>query len=122
MIQALVSAVLKRIENKSTIAENQIKVEIIDMKTAYEIALEKFGKGETIKLTDDQKKQIAEIEKVYKAKIAEKEVIVQSKIAKAMASGDFEQVQLLEKELAEERKRLNEEMEKEKEKVRQQKK
>ncbi len=92
------------------------------MKTAYEIALEKFGKGEPIKLTEEQKKQIAEIEKIYKAKIAEKEIVIKSKITDAINSGDYERVQELERELTEERKKLNEEMEREKEKIRQQKK
>ncbi len=92
------------------------------MKTAYEIAMERFGKGETVKLTNEQKKQIAEIEKIYKAKIAEKEIFVKSQIEKAIESGDYEQIPTLEKELADERKKLNDEMEQEKEKIRQQKK
>lgn len=92
------------------------------MKTAYEIAMERFGKGETVKLTNEQKKQIAEIEKIYKAKIAEIEIATESKIEKAVDSGDYDQIDVLKKELVEERKKLNDEMELEKEKIRQQKK
>ena len=40
------------------------------MKSAYEKALERFGKTQIIKLTDEQKEKIAELESLYKAKIA----------------------------------------------------
>ena len=37
------------------------------MKSAYEKALERFGKTQIIKLTDEQKEKIAELESLYKA-------------------------------------------------------
>lgn len=91
------------------------------MKTAYEIALEKYGKSEpVIKLTEEQKKQIAELEKKYKAKIAEKEIVLKEQINKAKWDGNYEEAEKLERQLAEERKALLDELEDEKEKIRKQ--
>ena len=43
------------------------------MKSAYELAMERLNKqSPTIKLTEKQKKGIAELESKYKAKIAER--------------------------------------------------
>ena len=43
----------------------------------------------TVKLTDEQKAQIAEIESTYKAKIAEKELFLKGKIGEAGVGGGF---------------------------------
>ena len=43
------------------------------MKSAYELAMERLEKASpSISLTKDQKKEIAEVDSVYRAKIAEK--------------------------------------------------
>jgi len=50
------------------------------LKSAFEIAMEKAGKmsgDEVLSLDPEQKKEIAEIRKIYKAKFAEVEILVQ---------------------------------------------
>ena len=89
------------------------------MKSAYELAMERLQKSSpTVSLTDDQKKQIAEIDSTYRAKIAEKEVFLKDQIAKAQSAGKFEEVEPLEKQLATEIRRLNDDCETKKQKLR----
>ena len=89
------------------------------MKSAYELAMERLQKSSpTVSLTDDQKKQIAEIDSTYRAKIAEKEVFLKDQIAKAQSAGKFEEVEALEKQLSIDIRRLNEDCEAKKEKLR----
>ena len=60
------------------------------MKSAYELAMERLAKDSPeVTLTEDQKAQLAEIDKKYKAKIAEREVYLSDQIAKAEAAGNF---------------------------------
>ncbi len=65
-------------------------------------------------LTDEQKAKLAEISKVYEAKIADREVFLNGEIAKAEAAGEFEAIEQLNKQLASERKVLEEELEQKK--------
>jgi hypothetical protein len=90
------------------------------MKTAYELAIERLNKmaPPPARLTDEQKKQIAELESRYKAKIAEREIALQSQIDQAAARGDFEEIEKLQARLAEERRALQAELEAKKEEVR----
>ena len=89
------------------------------MKSAYELAMERLNKSTPLaKLTDAQKKEIAEIDSRYGAKIAEREIFLKEEITKAMHKGDYEAVEQLEKQLVNERKALNEEREEKKSKVR----
>ena len=47
------------------------------MKSAYELAMERLAKNQPIMtLTDDQKKQLAEVDSMFKARIAEKELFL----------------------------------------------
>ena len=93
------------------------------MKSAYELAMERLSKtSPTVKLTDKQKKVIAELDAKYQAKIAEREIGLKDEIAKASNQGDWEAVEKLEKQLAHERKKLQTELEEKKEKARQQRK
>jgi hypothetical protein len=90
-----------------------------DMKSAYELAMERLEKSApTVKLTDEQKAQIAEIESTCKAKIAEKELFLKGNIEKAGSSGSFAEYEQLEKQLASEIRRLQEDCEEKKAKVR----
>jgi len=90
------------------------------MKTAYELAMERLSKSSpTTKLTEQQKKEIAELESIYKAKIADREIFVKGEIAKAVDKGDGEAIEQLEKQLVSDRKTLQAELEEKKEKVRQ---
>ncbi|PYK96811.1 MAG: hypothetical protein DME19_18445 [Verrucomicrobia bacterium] len=90
------------------------------MKTAYELAMERLSKSSpTTKLTEQQKKEIAELESKYKAKLADREIFVKGEIAKVVDKGDFESIEQLEKQLVSDRKSLQAELEEKKEKVRQ---
>ena len=90
------------------------------MKSAYELAMERLNKSSpTAKLTEKQKKEIAELESKYKAKIAERELFVEGERVKAIDRGEFEAVEQLEKRLVGDRKSLQAELEEKKERVRQ---
>ena len=89
------------------------------MKSAYELAMERLSKSAPLtKLNDAQKKELADIDSRYAAKIAEREIFLKGEITKAMEKGDFEAIDQLEKQLVNDRRALNEEMEEKKEKVR----
>jgi hypothetical protein len=89
------------------------------MKSAYELAMERLEKASpTISLTEEQKKEIAEVDSAYRAKIAEREVFLKDQIRKAQIAGSFEDVQSLEKQLASDIRRLQEECEAKKERLR----
>jgi hypothetical protein len=89
------------------------------MKSAYELAMERLAKGQpTVKLTDAQKKQLAEVDSTFKAKTAERELFFKGEIQKAQAAGKFDEMESLEKQLANEIKRLQEDCEAKKEKLR----
>ncbi len=89
------------------------------MKSAYELAMERLGKTSPIvKLTDEQKKEIAELESKCLAKIAERELFLKGEIVRAIDKGDAEAVAQLEKQLLGDRKSLRAECEEKKEKVR----
>ena len=89
------------------------------MKSAYELAMERLAKNQPIvTLTADQKKQLAEVDSTFKARIAEKELFLKGEIQKAQAAGKFEDAELLEKQLTSEIRRLREECEAKKEKLR----
>jgi hypothetical protein len=90
------------------------------MKSAYELAMERLTKATpTVKLSDQQKKQLAELDSVYAAKIADREILLKGEIVKASATGDFEAVAQLEKQLASDRKTLQADLEEKKDKIRQ---
>ena len=81
--------------------------------------MERLAKSQPlVKLTDEQKKQLAEIDSTFKARIAEKELFLKGEIQKAQATGKFEEVEALEKQLASEVRRLQEDCETKKEKLR----
>jgi len=89
------------------------------MKSAYELAMERLQKqSPDVKLTDEQKREIAEIDSMVRAKIAERELFLKDQIAKEMAAGKFDEIAQLEKQLTTDIRRLNEDSEAKKEKVR----
>lgn len=89
------------------------------MKSAYELAMERLEKkAPSVTLTTEQKEQIAEIDSSYRAKIAEKELFLKDQIRKAHGGGRFEEAEALEKQLAVEVRRLQEDCEEKKEKLR----
>jgi len=89
------------------------------MKSAYELAMERLEKhSPTAKLTKEQKAAIAEIESAAKAKVAEKEVFLKDQMTKATAQGKFDEVLELEQQLVRELRRIHDDAEAKKEKVR----
>jgi hypothetical protein len=89
------------------------------MKSAYELAMERLNKtSPSVKLTAEQKKEIAELESKSAAKIAERELFIKGEIAKAVNKGDFEAVEQLEKQLVSDRKSIQADLEEKKAKVR----
>lgn len=93
-----------------------------ELKSAWEIALEKMEGREDMaveKLTQEQKAAIGEIRKKYQARVAESEIGTQSRIKAALQSEAYDEVEKLQLHLAEDKQRLNREMEKEVEKIRQ---
>ena len=89
------------------------------MKSAYELAMERLEKkAPTLALTDEQKAQIADVDSTFKARIAERELFLKGEIAKATSAGNFEEIESLQKQLAVELRRLQEEGEAKKEKIR----
>ena len=89
------------------------------MKSAYELAMERLEKASpSLSLTEDQKKELAEVDSVYRAKIAEKELFLRNQISKAQNAGKLDEVESLEKQLASDIRRLQEDCEAKKEKLR----
>ena len=91
------------------------------MKSAYELAMERLAKSEPAAgkpLTVAQKKQLADIERVYKGKLAEREIFLKKQLDEALAAQKFEEVQKIQKQLVSERARFDEDREAEKERVR----
>jgi phage host-nuclease inhibitor protein Gam len=72
----------------------------------------------SLSLTEEQKKELAEIDSKYRAKIAEKELFLRDQIRKAQTEGKVDQIDSLEKQLASDVRRLQEECETNKEKLR----
>ena len=89
------------------------------MKSAYELAMERLAKDQpVVSLSDDQKKQLAEIDSQFKARIAEKELFLKGEIVKAQTAGKFDEIESLDKQLRSEIRRLQEDCETKKEKLR----
>jgi hypothetical protein len=89
------------------------------MKSAYELAMERLEKqAPSPKLTDEQRQALAEIDNLYKAKIAEREVFLRSQMQKARMAGDSAELDSLQVQLGRELRRLQEECEEKKEKIR----
>jgi hypothetical protein len=89
------------------------------MKSAYELAMERLEKqAPSVKVTEQQKLEIAEIESAYKAKIAERELFLTDQIRKAVAAGQHEEVEKLNDQLTRDLRRLRDDCETKKERVR----
>ena len=89
------------------------------MKSAYELAMERLNKqSPVVKLSGEQKKQLAELDSVYAAKMAERELFLKDELGKVAARGDAEAFGQVEKQLVSERRKLQGELEEKKDKVR----
>ena len=89
------------------------------MKSAYELAIERLQKASpSPSLTHEQKKELAEVDSKYQAKIAEKELFLKDQIRKAQTEGKPDDIDSFQKQLVSEVRRLKEECETKKEKLR----
>jgi hypothetical protein len=90
------------------------------MKSAYDLAMERLEKqSPSVKLTEEQRSQLAEIDSLYKSRIAEKELLLNDQIRREKAAGKASEVESLQKQLTSEIRRLSEECESKKERIRQ---
>ena len=89
------------------------------MKSAYELAMERLEKkAPSLSLSPEQKAQIAEIDSTFKARIAERELFLKGQIEQAREAGKLEEADTLQKQLAIDVRRLQEDAEAKKEKTR----
>ncbi|HRJ48810.1 MAG: hypothetical protein RLZZ129_153 [Verrucomicrobiota bacterium] len=90
------------------------------MKSAYELAMERLAKSEPAAkpLTAEQKTRLAEIDRVYRGKFAEREIFLKKQLNEALAKGEADESDKIRQQLADEKARLDEECEAEKEQVR----
>lgn len=91
------------------------------MKSAYELAMERLAKSDPDAgrpLTAEQKGRLAEIDRVYMGKLAEREIFLKKQLDEALAAQKFEDAEKIKKQLVNERARIEEEREDEKERVR----
>jgi len=94
------------------------------MKSAYELAMERLAKSDPSAgrpLTAEQKAKLAEIDRVYRGKLAEREIFLKKQLNDALADQKADEVEKIQKQIASERARIEEEREDEKERVRRQK-
>lgn len=85
------------------------------MKSAYELAMSRLEKSSPpVHLTQEQKQQIAEVDRTINAKIAEKKIFLEDQIGKA----PYQERESLERQLVSELARLEEKRERDKEKIR----
>jgi hypothetical protein len=91
------------------------------MKSAYKLAMERLAKDSpTVKFTEAQKKELAELESLCVARIADRELFLKGEIAKAVDKGDDQAIEQLEKQLVSERKSIRAEFDEKKDKIRNQ--
>ena len=91
------------------------------MKSAYELAMERLAKSDPAAgkpLTAEQKARLAGIDRVYQGKTAEREIFLQKQLNEALAAGNAEEADKVKQQLTNEKARLAEEREDEKERVR----
>lgn len=88
------------------------------MKSAYELAMERLNKTAPVaKLTAAQKRELAELDSRYAAKVAEREIALKAEMARVVDDAEAEAG--LREQLANERRKLQAELEEKKERVRQ---
>ncbi len=91
------------------------------MKSAYELAMERLRREDPDSarpLSGEDKKQLEEIDRRFRAKKAERGIFLQQQLEKARAEGDAGAVDQIERQLAGEMEQLDLDREAEKEKVR----
>ncbi|MFP6854687.1 MAG: ComEC/Rec2 family competence protein, partial [Opitutales bacterium] len=91
------------------------------MKSAWELAMERLDAedpdvGKT--LTEEKKTELAAIDTKYSAKIAERKIFLEKALNEAIEQSDLEEIGNLQRQIADETTRLEEERERAKEKAR----
>lgn len=83
--------------------------------------MERLSKSDPISsrpVSADQRKRLAEVDRVYQGKIAEREIFLKQQLEQALAGRDADAVDKIRKQMASEKARLEEDRESEKEHVR----
>jgi hypothetical protein len=91
------------------------------MKSAYELAMERLKSKDSTdrkELTEEQKVEIAEVDKKFTAKAAERQIFLNKQVAEAEMSGNYEEMEALRKQLRSELAIIEEEKEEAKKKIR----
>jgi hypothetical protein len=89
------------------------------MKSAYELAMERLQKeSPSPTLSPEQKAALAEVDSAFRAKLAERELFLKDTIAKAEAAGKFGDVLELEQELLRDTRRIKDDWESRKNRIR----
>ena len=86
------------------------------MKTAFELAMERFGGGPLQKFTPEQKAQLAEVDSYYESQIAQARFAAQDRLKKA--EGDAAQIQQINDDLVVEIRSLEERRDRKKKELR----
>lgn len=90
-----------------------------NMKNSYELAMERLNKSSpAVKLTEKQKKALAELDSIYAARIAERELAAQGDVEKAVSAGDDDAADKARQQLIVEKQKIREELETKKDRVR----
>lgn len=69
-------------------------------------------------LTPEQKKELADVDRLFQGKIAEREIFLKKQLNDALADAKADEVQKIQQQITSERARLEEEREEAKERVR----
>ncbi|HPA48205.1 MAG TPA: hypothetical protein PLZ55_08375 [bacterium] len=91
------------------------------MKTAYELAMERLEKESPRsdkKLTDDQKKRLGEVDEQHQAKVAERRIMSEKEVMDLLREGKQEEAGKAREQFIEDMRKMEEERESKKEKIR----
>lgn len=90
------------------------------MKSAYELAMERLQESDPDKqpVTDEMRKALAAVDEKFDAKVAERKVFLTQTLATATANQDLQEVELIQKQISNEKARIEEERETAKDKIR----
>ena len=90
------------------------------MKSAYELAMERLQESDPDKqqVTDEMRKALAAVDEKFDAKVAERKIFLTQTLATATANQDLQEVELIQKQISNEKARIEEERETAKDKIR----
>lgn len=92
------------------------------MKSAYELAMERLAKSDPAAgraLSAEQKARLAEIDRVHQGRWAEREIFLKQRLDAALAAQQLDEADKIRQQIANERARIEDEREEEKERIRQ---